>query len=292
MESILVYFGIVLALAYIGWGAVLYCLQPKLVYRPVKGLAYTPEALGIDFEDVVFESGDGVELNGWWIPAEDSRFVVLFCHGNGGNMAHRLDSINILVNLGLSCFIFDYRGYGNSGGKPSEQGTYLDARAAYEWLLNERQVRAEKVVVFGRSLGGSVAAHLAREITPRGLALESSFTSYVDMGRRFYPYMPVARFARFGYSTIGYLKDVHCPVLLIHSRADEVVPFEFALELYKAANEPKELVEIYGGHNDGFLTSGRLYQQAWCKWLDSLEAHAENRYSHKGKEDFHETTNA
>ena len=270
MGLMLVYLGVVLAVAYLGWGAVLYLMQARFLYRPVREVAYTPDELDMDFEDVVFKSGDGVELNGWYVPAEDSNYTVLFCHGNGGNIMHRLDSINFFHSLGMSCFIFDYRGYGKSKGRPSEGGTYLDVQAAYQWLIESKEMRADEVILFGRSLGGSIAAHLARKATPRGLVLESSFTSYADMGKSFYPYMPVRWFARFGYRTIDYVKDVDCPVLVIHSRNDEIVCFDFGLELYEAANEPKEFVEISGSHNDGFLTCAEVYREAWTRWLKFL----------------------
>jgi len=267
MGSMLVYIFVVLFAVYLGWGLMLYIMQPKFLYRPVKEVAYTPDELDLDFEDVVFESQDGLKLNGWYVPAKDSQFTILFCHGNGGNISHRLDSINVFHNLGLSCFIFDYRGFGNSEGRPSEKGTYLDVRAAYNWLTGKKNIAADKIIVFGRSLGGSIGAQLASKVRPGGLVLESSFTSYVDMGRRFYPYMPVRWFARFSYRTIDYIKEIHCPVLMIHSRNDEVVPFEFGLELYETANEPKEFVEIFGSHNDGFLVSAETYKGGWTKFL-------------------------
>ena len=270
MGLLLIYLGAVLFAAYWGWGTILYWMQPKFLYKPVKDVTYTPEELSLDYEDVVFKTDDGLELNGWYVPSKGSEFTVLLCHGNGGNITHRLDSINMLHDLGLSCFVFDYRGYGNSQGKPSEEGTYIDARAAYKWLTRKKKAHADHVIVFGRSLGGAVAARLATKVKPRALVLESSFTSYVDMGRKFYPYMPVRWFARFAYRTIDYVRQIHCPVLMIHSRYDEIVPFEFGLELYEAANEPKEMVEISGGHNDAFLISGETYKSAWTKWLKFL----------------------
>jgi fermentation-respiration switch protein FrsA (DUF1100 family) len=282
MWSLFYYVVGVLLLAYLGWAVVLYLMQPRFLYRPVRDVVYTPEELGLDYENVVFKSKDGVALNGWWVPAANSRFTVLFCHGNGGNIMHRLDSINVLNELGLSCFIFDYRGYGSSEGKPSEEGTYLDVLAAYEWLTESKKIRAERIIVFGRSLGGSIAAQLAAKVRPRGLVLESCFTSYADMGARFYPYMPVRRFARFGYRTVDYVKQIHCPVLLVHSRNDDVIPFEFGLALYDAAKEPKEFIEIRGGHNDGFLLSSEVYKTAWTKWISSLagdENHADQQAS-------------
>ena len=271
MGSMLISIVAVLFTAYWGLGLILYFRQPAFLYGPVREISCTPDELGLDFEEVAFKSDDGLKLGGWFIPADDSELTVLFCHGNGGNMMHRLDSINIFYNLGLNCFIFDYRGYGSSQGKPSEEGTYLDVKAAYKWLTEEKKTSPDNIIIFGRSLGASIAAQLASNAQARALIIESAFTSYVDIGRKFYPYMPVRWFARFSYKTIDYVKSVHCPVMIIHSRNDEVIPFEFGLELYEAANEPKEFVEISGGHNDGFLISSQIYNRAWKKWLKFME---------------------
>jgi len=262
---------VVLFVAYSVLGWTLYFMQATFLYRPVCEVTYTPEALSLDFEKVTYKSEDGLNINGWYVPADNSRLTILFCHGNGGNMMHRLDSINLFNNLGLNCFIFDYRGYGNSEGTPSEEGTYMDAMGAYKWLTAEKKVSPDDIIIFGRSLGGSVAAHLASRVKAGTLIIESAFTSYVDIGRKFYPYMPVRWFARFSYETIEYIKKVHYPVMIIHSRNDDLVPFEFALELHEVANEPKELVEIFGSHNDGFLVSSEIYEKAWIKWLKFLE---------------------
>lgn len=270
MGSMLISIFTVLFVAYLGLGIILYIMQPTFLYCPVREVLYTPDELGMDFEDVVFKSDDGLLLSGWYIPAENSRLTVLFCHGNGGNMTHRLDSINIFYKLGLNCFIFDYRGYGSSEGTPGEEGTYLDVKAAYEWLTKEKKISPDDIIIFGRSLGGSIAAQLAARVEARALIIESTFTSFVDIGRKFYPYMPVRWFSRFSYRTIDYVKDVRCPVMIIHSRNDDIVPFEFGLELYEAANEPKKFVEISGSHNDGFLVSSEIYKKAWTMWLQFL----------------------
>lgn len=284
MVLMLIYIVVVLFIAYWDLGVILYIMQPKFLYRPVREVPYTPGELDLEFEDVLFESDDGLRLNGWYIPApvetthrgcpkRGQAPTVLFCHGNGGNMMHCLDSINIFYNLGLSCFIFDYRGYGHSQGKPGEEGTYLDVEAAYKWLTKGKKIPPDNIIVFGRSLGGSIAAYLASKVQAGCLIVESTFTSYADIGKKFYPYMPVRWSANFSYRTIDYIRDTHCPVMLIYSRNDEVVPFEFGLELYEAANEPKELVEIFGSHNDGFLVSGEIYKKAWTKWLKFLEGY-------------------
>lgn len=271
MWSVLVYIVGILFIAYLAWGLMLFFLQPTFLYGPAREISSTPASLDLDFEEVFFRSSDGLLLNGWYVPAENSEFTILFCHGNGGNMMHRLDSIDIFHNLGLNCFIFDYRGYGNSEGKPTEDGTYLDAAAAYRWLTEEKKTSPDNVIIFGRSLGGSIAAYLAGKVRVVALVIESTFTSYVDIGRKFYPYMPVPLFARFSYRTIDYIKDAHCPVMLIYSRDDEIVPFKFGLKLFGAANEPKEFVEIFGSHNEGFLASGDTYRKAWMKWLKFLK---------------------
>lgn len=266
----LIYIFGVLCITYLAWAVTLYIMQPKFLYRPTRDVIYTPGDMGFDFENVMFETDDSVQLHGWYIPANDAEFTLLFCHANGGNIMHRLDSINIFHKLGVNCFIFDYRGYGNSQGRLTEEGTYQDAMAAYKWLTEEKKVSPETIIILGKSLGGSIAAQLATKVTAGGLVVEGAFTSYADIGRKFYPYMPVRWFTRFNYNTIDYIRNVECPVMFIYSRNDEIIPFEFGPALYEAANEPKEFVEIFGSHNDGFLVSGEIYKQAWIKWLNFL----------------------
>ncbi|UCG57603.1 MAG: alpha/beta hydrolase [Phycisphaerales bacterium] len=271
MISILIYICLVLVTVYCAWGVVLFLMQPRFLYSPTREITCTPRDCGLDFEDVAFETDDGLQLSGWYIPAGGSETTVLFCHGNAGNIMHRLDSIRMFYALGLNCLIFDYRGYGKSEGKPGEKGTYLDARAAYRWLIEQKAALPEDIIVFGRSLGGSIAANLASQVTVGGLVVESAFTSYVDIGKRFYPYMPVRLFARFRYNTLDYIGSVRCPVMLIYSKDDEIVLFEFGLRLYEAATEPKRLVETFGSHNDHYLVSAGIYREAWIDWLHVLE---------------------
>lgn len=263
----------VLLTAYLGLGLVLYFMQGRFLYRPDRQLCGTPADIGLEFENVTFTSEDDVELAGWFVPAEPDSLTLLFCHGNAGNIGHRLDSIDIFHSLGLNCFIFDYRGYGASRGQPTESGTYLDAAAAYEWLRREKKIAAENIILFGRSLGASVAAHLASRVAAGGVVIESGFTSYADMGKKLYPYMPVRTFARFDYNTAGYLARVRCPVMVVHSADDEIMPYEFGRRLYRQANEPKRFVEISGSHNEGFLSSADVYRRAWAEWLQFVAEH-------------------
>lgn len=268
----------VIAAMYLGLGLILYYMQPSFLYAPMREVLYTPADLGLTFEKLQLKTTDELTISAWYIPADDAEFTILFCHGNGGNMAHRLDSIDIFNKLGLNCLIFDYRGYGTSQGSPTEQGTYDDAEAAYKWLTESNHIPPQNIIIFGRSLGASVAAQLAINVdASAGVILESSFTSYLAMGRKFYPYMPVKWFARFSYNTIDNVRLLNCPALIIHSRNDDVVPFEFGLQLYEAANEPKEFVEIFSNHNDGFLNSGEVYTNGLKDWLGLIkESHRQS----------------
>jgi len=269
---VLLYLAAVPVLLYAVAGLTLLLLQPKLLFRPSREVSVTPADIGLDYEEVNFHSRDGTALNGWYVPAKNARFTLLFCHGNGGNIMHQLDNLRLFHEMHVSCFVFDYRGYGRSAGRPGENGTYLDAQAAYDWLVREKQVPAEQIILFGHSLGGSIAAYLAARVPARALVVEGAFTSYPDIGAKSYPYMPVRWFAFFRYDTRAHIRRVHCPVMVIHSRHDELVPFEFGTRVYEAANEPKRFVEIAGSHNGSLAASGDVYREAWRDWLDFVSA--------------------
>ncbi|OQA03079.1 MAG: putative aminoacrylate hydrolase RutD [Planctomycetes bacterium ADurb.Bin401] len=262
---------ILILLAYWLLGTVLFFMQPRFIFNPTKNEPYTPANIGLPYEKVLLRTPDRLILNAWFIPAHNAEITILFCHGNGGNISYILDSVNIFNELGYNTFVFDYRGYGTSQGTPTEQGTYIDAQTAYDWLTHTKAIHPKDIIIFGRSLGGSIAANLASNVKAKGLIIESAFTSYADIGVKFYPYMPVRLFARYEYETKKYLPKVHYPVLIIHSRTDEVVPFEFGLRLYELfSNEPKDFIEIFGNHNDGFLYSGAVYRDGISNWVQSL----------------------
>ncbi len=240
-----------LAAAAVLYGAVRYFEWSNL-YHPVRALAATPESAGLAYEEVSFVAEDDTTLHGWWIPHPRARGAVVFCHGNGENIGHLVDTARALHGLGLSVFLFDYRGYGRSRGVPTEQGTYRDARAAYE-CVRSRYGDEERppVIAWGRSLGGAVVVQLALDRPLRGLVVESAFASTVAIGRALFPSLPVESFCRYRYDSLSKMPRVGCPVLVAHGRGDEVVPFEQARALYDAAREPKRFVELRGGHNDG-----------------------------------------
>jgi fermentation-respiration switch protein FrsA (DUF1100 family) len=253
-----------------------YLAQAHLLYLPgipSRRIAATPSDLGLAYTAETIRTADGLRLRGWWVPAQNARATLLFFHGNAGNISHRLDSLEVFHRLALSTFIFDYRGYGQSEGTPSEQGTYEDAQAAWAYLTQERRIPASQIVVFGRSLGGAVAAWLAARQRPGALILESAFTSVPDLGAQLYPFLPVRWLSRFHYATEEYLRRVACRVLIVHSLDDEVVPFDHGLRLFAAAPEPKQLLRIRGGHNDGFLVSGKTYLEGLDAFLDKSLPH-------------------
>ncbi len=236
--------------------------QSGFIYHPESALVATPASVRLDYQEVRFKAADGVNLHAWWVPAKNERGVALFCHGNAGNISHRLKTIETLNALGLSTFIFDYRGFGLSEGSPSEKGTYADARGAWEYLVRERNIDPGKIIIHGRSLGGAVAAHLATERNPALLILESSFTSTRDVARHHVPFPPVAWIITYRYETIGRIRKLKCPVLVIHSPDDEVIPFSHGVRLFNSAPEPREFLKISGSHNNGFILSYREYSSA------------------------------
>ncbi len=254
-------------LAYAAFLVLLYFLQPRFVYFPLRTIEMTPAARGLRYEQVRIRTDDGVTLRGWFVPAEAARATVLFLHGNAGNISHRLDSLAIFGQLRLSTFIIDYRGYGESEGHPTEQGTYRDAVAAWRYLVEQRKISPDRIVLFGRSLGGAVAAWLAVRQTPAALIVESTFVSAPDFAAELYPWLPVRLIARFDYNTAQSLRQVKCPVLVVHSRSDDIVPFAHGRRLFEAANPPKQFLEIDGGHNDGFLLSKDAYIAGMDRFL-------------------------
>jgi len=221
------------------------------VYHPDRTLRATGAELGRPFEDVFFSTRDGLELNGWFYPADAGspreRLAVLLCHGNAGNIGDRLETCALLLEMGLSVFLFDYRGYGRSQGRPTEEGTCLDAQAAHQWL-ERKGFAGRNLIAVGESLGGGVASELALREPLGGLVLQSTFTSMPDIGAEVFPWLPVRWLASIKYDTHSKLPQLHLPVLVIHSRSDGLIGFHHAERNFAAANEPKLFCEIKGDH--------------------------------------------
>lgn len=281
---------------YIGYCIRFYRIQSYIIYNPHFGLDVKSKNKTIEHEEIAYQTTDGVTIFAWYVPfipnaahgadnsntpdelkepisprvPENSRGVILFCHGNSGNISQRIDSFEIFRELGFSTFIFDYRGYGKSRGKTTEKGTYLDAEGAWNYLVTEKKVKPEEIIVFGRSLGGGIASYLAKKYQPRALIIESSFTSVSDIARAFFPRLPLKLLLRFKYNNMERLKDIHCPVLIVHSPDDRTIPFVCGKVLYETANPPKKFLRIKGDHLYGFIKSKKKYIKGLREFFDEL----------------------
>lgn len=250
--------------------AFMYFQQPRMIFYPMPVLESTPAQWGLVYEDVALQAADGVRLHGWYVPAAGAEQVLLFFHGNAGNISHRRASLEIFHRLGLNVLMIDYRGYGQSEGSPDEAGLYRDAMAAWDYLIDERGFAADEVVIFGRSLGGAVAVQLASQVPARGLIVESSLSSARDFARVVFPLLSRLIVLRYDFNSVAKLPQVQAPVLVLHSPEDEVMPFHLGERVFAAAPEPKLFVRLRGDHNNGFYLSQPEYEQALAEWLRAL----------------------
>jgi len=255
-------------------------MEPRLVYAPgpARRLTAPPPGLGLKPELVRFNAEDGVALSGWVIrPPPDAAdpFWILICHGNAGNLSEggRAEHYTGLRDLGVGILAFDYRGYGESAGAPSERGVYLDAVAAYRLLHDVLGVPSDRIVIFGHSLGSAVAVELATRVKAVGLILDGALYSGVARGQEIYPWLPVRLIARNRFESDRKIAGLTLPKLFLHARADEVVPLEHGRRLYALAPEPKHFVELAGGHGDAFLVDSARYYGAIAAFLRTLPPH-------------------
>ncbi len=260
--GILVYFGLL---------ALIYLMQGSLVFQPALDREFraTPASIGLPFEPLALTTADKETLDGWHLPARPgmpARGLVMLFHGNAGNISHRLDYLRMFHDLGFAALIIDYRGYGRSTGKASEEGSYVDADTAWRHATEVLGYPAARIVLFGESLGGAVATQLAAARTPGALVLASSFTSVPDLGAEIYPWLPIRLLARIRYDSRERLAAVRSPVLVIHSRQDDIIPFAHGERLFAAARDPKRFLEIAGGHNEGFVFG----HDAWIRQFDEF----------------------
>jgi pimeloyl-ACP methyl ester carboxylesterase len=271
----------ILIFAYIGLAIALYFGQSNLVFMPSRDVLETPKSMGIKFEDIQLTTKDNVNLSAWLIPAKDNdpigKGIILFCHGNGGNISNRTSYLPIFKDLGLSTFLFDYRGYGKSEGQPSEEGTYADVEAAWQYLTQERKIPPQKIIVYGESLGGAIASYIVQTTAQQnsqnsaaGLILASTFTSISDRAAELYPFLPIRLLSRFNYNSRDRLPNIKIPVLIIHSTDDEIIPFHHGDRNFQVANAPKKLVKLRGNHNEGFLDSLETYRTGINEFLQKL----------------------
>jgi hypothetical protein len=248
-------------------------LESRGIYFPTKNIEFTPQLVALAFKDVYFKTEDNIQINGWFIPNSNAKYTLLFCHGNAGNIGHRLEKIAMFNKMNLNVFIFDYRGYGKSIGRPSESGIYLDVKAAYDYLIRQLQMSPENIpeniILYGESLGCAVAINLAAAEKVGALIAEGAFSKGRDMARHYYPFLPSFLFAN-TFDCLTKIKKVSVPKLFIHSRNDEIVPFKLAKKLYVAAGETKYFAELQGDHNSAFLSSQDMYISSIISFIEKL----------------------
>ena len=258
--------------ALVFWGFRSGFIERYFIYFPDKDLIAGPADVGLPYQEVSFTASDGVQLHGWYVPGE-SGVTWLWFHGNAGNISHRLENLKLLHDeLGVSILLFDYRGYGRSQGKPSEEGTYRDGEAALAYLRTQQGVDPEKIVFFGRSLGSAVAVELATRHTPYALILESPFPSIPYMARRTYPYLPVWPLLQTKYDSLAKIGSVQTPTLVLHGDQDDTVPLEAGRKVFEAAPGPKEFHIIQGAsHNDTYTVGGSEYFRVLQRFIESSD---------------------
>ena len=226
---------------------------------------------GLPLEEVWFQAADGARLFGWYVEAQADRPVILWCHGNAGNVIHRLENLKLLYQLGLSVFLFDYRGYGRSQGRPSEEGLYQDALGAHDYLTRTRMIRPERIVLFGRSLGAAVAGELAVQKPAAGLILESSFPSIGAVAKFHYGGVPVHWLLGADFTLIDRLPQLSLPKLIIHGDKDDIIPLELGRQVFEAAKPPKFFYVIPGAdHNNTYQVGGAAYFRRWAEFVQSI----------------------
>jgi fermentation-respiration switch protein FrsA (DUF1100 family) len=252
--------------------------EERLIYFPSREIGLTPDFLGLEHDEVFLETSDGIRIHGWFLPALARRspsYTVLVCHGNAGNISGRLDrALRLHRELGVDVLLFDYRGFGRSEGAPSEEGTYRDAAAAHRYLVGERGIASEGLILFGESLGAAVAIELSLRERAGALVLEAPFTSIAEMTRVAYPFLsPFTSLVRTRYDNLKKIPEVAVPLLLFHGRRDPVVPFEQGEALFQSAREPKTFVAVENAaHADAFVAGGEPYWSAWKDLLQKLDS--------------------
>ena len=248
-------------------------LEDRFIFHPSRVISRTPGDIGIPFDDVFFTTADGVRLNGWFIPQADARTTFLWFHGNAGNISDRLLNIKLLhERIPSHIFIFDYRGFGRSDGRASEDGTYLDGEAAIRYVLGRTENEPNNIVLFGRSLGAAVAAEMATRFYSRGLILESPFVSIAEMARAIFPSITITPLLQTRYDVIEKVRRVKIPLLVLHGDADEVVPLEQGKRVFDAALPANKTFHAIVGanHNDTFIVGGETYFEVLRKFIDAL----------------------
>jgi len=241
-----------------------YLFYPRVesffIYFPQSHFDFSPEEFRLQYKEAFFHTEDGEQLHGWFFPGEKDSPVILHFHGNAGNISHRLDLVRPFLRQGLSVFLFDYRGFGKSSGRPSETGLYRDGLAAWAYLVEKEKIAPERIVLHGHSIGAAVAIEVALEKKVRGLISESAFTSTKDMAKTMVLFALFSPLFPAHYNNLEKIPRVPAPKLIVHGQRDEIVPFLMGRKLFEAATDPKFFYPVKdAGHNDVFIVGGEKY---------------------------------
>lgn len=258
-----------LAMGYGGLLVIAFFLQTRILFPATREIYRDPSALHLPFEEVSVPVM-GFTTHGWFVPLKNARGVALFSHGNAGNIADRLESIQLLRSMGFSVLAYDYGGYGRSTGKVGEERCCADAEAMWRYLTETRGIPPGQILIFGRSLGGAVSVDLASKVKPGAVILESTFLSTIDVARSAFPWLPARLVMRHRFMSKDKVARITAPTLYIHSPEDDIIPYSHGQRLYELATAPKQFLEIHGKHNDGFVISGPIYLKGWEDFLDPL----------------------
>ena len=246
----------------------LYTMEKHLIFYPESKIEMTPDQFGLSYEDVYFKTSDGVNLNGWLVPAKNSIATIIYFHGNAGNISYWTPIVKLFNDRGVSVFIVDYRGYGRSSGDITEAGLYLDGEAAFDYLNGRPDIDKNRIAIFGMSLGSAIGIDLALKRPCKAIIIENGFTNTSEMAKTIFPFSLFRSFLTFKFDSLSKIKNIKNPKLFIHGMADEIVPFEMGQKLFSAATGPKEFYSIPGAtHNDTFLVGGDEYFEVITEFL-------------------------
>ena len=215
----------------------MYIFQRTFMYHPnVKNTDSTP--IQFDYKEVYVNSENDIKLKSWFVYKNPKKKTILFFHGNAGELGARVYKLNKFHDLDLNFLIISWRGFSGNNGKPTEQGLYEDAKNAVAWL-KDKGIDKKDIILYGESLGTGIAIELASKNQYSGIILESPYTSMTDMGKRFYPFLPINILQKDKYSSLKKINMIKSPILVLHGKADTLVPFYMGKKIYDAANEPK-----------------------------------------------------
>ena len=269
-DSLILRLLIYIVIGYVVVVGLLALFQNSMIFIPSSTMIDSPDRLGVEWSDHYIDTGDGEHIHGWMLHNRNAKHTVVFSHGNAGNISGRIDVAKMIFDRGASVFLYDYRGYGKSDGSPSEKKLMNDAVRVVEYLENEQGISPGSMIFYGRSLGGPVAAKKAAEFGGAGLVLDSAFLNAKEVASDVYPFVP--RFlVRLDFPADKLIQQLDgTPVLILHSRQDEIINFRHSEKLYELASEPKTFVELQGGHNNHHIVSSDLHRTAWDNFLRSL----------------------